>query len=518
MDHQAPPVTQARSYPSSQFWLACVGLLCAFAVWMFWSQASVMMLQLGFGFSPTELFSLLAIAGMAGGGLRISLGFSGLHGDWRLLIVALLLLAMPVLSTGLLLQRTTPFWVLQLLALMSGLGGGFFSVFTARVAVLRAPKEQTNLISLGAGIGHLGIVASLILLPLIATSSVWLWFNSEPLVQVLTGSTLLGTRMEGELIWIQHIIFIWLLLILLLLILMWTLRAPRELSPSMPWLVFVGHVGLALFIGFSVSALGAWLILPTAANGSGLELSPELTLSLTMISTLILVRFLLRMNGHGAYHPYAIFNNKHTWVMSALSVMSLGTFLGFSAVLPLTLELVFGYRHLAEGAQLNVNAPGVFTYVWMCPLLGISMRPLGSWITLHFGGARTTQYCTIVLLVASTGAAYTLAKAYRSPEPEQYFLVTLLLFLALFAAAGAAHAALAHSTQRLFPPAQLPHITLWLSAIAAYGVFYIPYLLGDQIVRGTPERAMIGFTLFYAVCLLLNGWFYLRKDSDFYNP
>jgi NNP family nitrate/nitrite transporter-like MFS transporter len=49
-------------------------------------------------------------------------------------------------------------------------------------------------------------------------------------------------------------------------------------------------------------------------------------------------------------------------------------------------------------------------------------------------------------------------------------------------------------------------------------VFYIPQLLGEQLVHGTPAQAMLGFAVFYAVCLLLNGWFYLRRESVIYNP
>jgi len=30
--------------------------------------------------------------------------------------------------------------------------------------------------------------------------------------------------------------------------------------------------------------------------------------------------------------------------------------------------------------------------------------------------------------------------------------------------------------------------------------------------------ALIGFAVFYALCMLINWWFYLRKDGEFYNP
>lgn len=518
MDQQSSLLMQKQT--NNHFWLASASLLCSFAVWMFWSVASVMMLQLGFSYSAAELFSLITIAGLAGGTARIGLGFGVVQNDQRLMLFVLVLLIVPVIVTGMFLQQATPLWVLQVLALVSGLGGGFFSAFISQMRSLFSRAEQTEAISLGAGLGHLGIVASFILLPLLATFTSWGWLNSEPLVPVLESSTLLGARASSDPLWIQHMGYVWLLLLVPLIILLINVSHYKSAStsPGVSWLRLLWRVCSVLLFSFVVSALGAWLILPTEANGSGFELSPELMLSVVIISTLMFVRLQTHRVARGLHHPHAIFNNKHTWVMSALSVMSLGTFLGFSAALPLTLQWVFGYSHSATEVAVNVNAPGVFTYVWMCPLLGITMRPLGNWMALRLGGARTTQYCTLVLLVAAIGLAYYLHKAYHSAEPEQYFLAVLLWFLALFAAAGAAHAAISHMIQRVFPSMQSPHITLWLSAIAAYGVFYIPQLLGEQLMHGTPAQAMIGFTVFYAVCLLLNGWFYLRRDSVIYNP
>ena len=37
--------------------------------------------------------------------------------------------------------------------------------------------------------------------------------------------------------------------------------------------------------------------------------------------------------------------------------------------------------------------------------------------------------------------------------------------------------------------------------------------IGDQIKAGTPQYAMYGFAVFYAACLFLNWWFYLRRGA-----
>ena len=35
---------------------------------------------------------------------------------------------------------------------------------------------------------------------------------------------------------------------------------------------------------------------------------------------------------------------------------------------------------------------------------------------------------------------------------------------------------------------------------------------------GTPQMAFYGFAVFYALCLILNWWFYLRKNAYVKNP
>jgi len=43
-------------------------------------------------------------------------------------------------------------------------------------------------------------------------------------------------------------------------------------------------------------------------------------------------------------------------------------------------------------------------------------------------------------------------------------------------------------------------------------------VFGEQIKATTPEYALYGFALFYAICLVLNWWFYLRPNAYVKNP
>ena len=63
-----------------------------------------------------------------------------------------------------------------------------------------------------------------------------------------------------------------------------------------------------------------------------------------------------------------------------------------------------------------------------------------------------------------------------------------------------------------------PELLLWTAAVGAYGSFIAPVVIGAQIKAATPQFAMYGFAAFYAACLLLNWWFYLRRDASPRNP
>ena len=58
----------------------------------------------------------------------------------------------------------------------------------------------------------------------------------------------------------------------------------------------------------------------------------------------------------------------------------------------------------------------------------------------------------------------------------------------------------------------------WTSAVAAYGAFLIPQIFGEQMSAGTPQYALYGFAVFYAVCIAINWWFYLRPGAYIQNP
>jgi NNP family nitrate/nitrite transporter-like MFS transporter len=221
---------------------------------------------------------------------------------------------------------------------------------------------------------------------------------------------------------------------------------------------------------------------------------------------------------------FEIFSNKHTWSMTILYIVTFGSFIGFSMALPLAITVIFGFSHVPDANGVlqhtlkNPNAPSAFTYAWIGPFVGALIRPVGGWISDKWGGSIVTQIISVVMVGASAAVGWVMLQAYQSPTPEQYFPMFMGLFVLLFAASGIGNGSTFRTIGVIFDRAQAGPVLGWTSAIAAYGAFVAPIVIGEQIKAGTPQVAMYGFAVFYAACLLINWWFYLRRNAYVKNP
>jgi NNP family nitrate/nitrite transporter-like MFS transporter len=221
---------------------------------------------------------------------------------------------------------------------------------------------------------------------------------------------------------------------------------------------------------------------------------------------------------------FEIFKNKHTWSMTALYIVTFGSFIGFSMALPLAITVIFGISHVPDANGVmqhtlkNPNAPSAFTYAWLGPFIGAAVRPLGGWIADKWGGSLVTQIISVILVGGSVATGMVMTQAYASATPEQYFPAFLGLILLLFFASGIGNGSTFRTIGVVFDRQQAGPALGWTSAVAAYGAFIAPVVIGDQIKRGTPELAFYGFAVFYALCLVLNWWFYLRAGAEIKNP
>ncbi|PHR02400.1 MAG: antiporter, partial [Sulfitobacter sp.] len=189
----------------------------------------------------------------------------------------------------------------------------------------------------------------------------------------------------------------------------------------------------------------------------------------------------------------------------------------------LVIKVVFGFQHIeVDGIMThntaNPEGPSALMYAWMGPFIGALIRPVGGMIADKLGGARVTQWISIVMVFAALGVAYYLKLAYVSQTPQDYFLPFMILFLILFAMTGIGNGSTFRTIAMVFNKEQAGPILGWTSAVAAYGAFIIPKVFGEQIKATTPEYALYGFAIFYGVCIVINWWFYLRKNAYVKNP
>jgi MFS transporter, NNP family, nitrate/nitrite transporter len=508
-------------------WISVPALLCGFAVWGMWGIITVQMLNLGFPFTQAELFTLTAIAGISGATMRIPASFlirlAG--GRYTIFLTTAMLLA-PALGTGIVLQhKDWPLWAFQLMALWSGVGGGNFASSMSNISTFFPKRLQGTALGLNAGLGNFGVTTMQIVIPLVMTVGLLGSFGGEPLTLVKDSGWIFGKIAAGTPTWIQNAGFAWVLsLVPLSILCWWGMNNLKTVSPNTGSpLVAFAKITYLYTLAFVPAIFMLYLYLPKP-TGLGL-LSMWVAIPLDVILALGMMK--LAAFGEmkeGVKKQFAIFSNKHTWSLTALYIVTFGSFIGFSMALPLAITVIFGYQHVPDAAGVlqhtlkNPNAPSALTYAWMGPFIGAAVRPLGGWISDKLGGSIVTQVISVVMAVASVWVGYVMMQAYGSATPEQYFPMFLGLFMLLFFASGIGNGSTFRTIGVIFDRTQAGPVLGWTSAIAAYGAFIAPVVIGAQIKAGTPQNAMYGFAMFYALCLVLNWWFYLRSNAYVKNP
>jgi NNP family nitrate/nitrite transporter-like MFS transporter len=508
-------------------WISVPALLCAFAVWGMWGIITVQMLNLGFPFTQAELFTLTAIAGLAGATMRIPAAFLiRLAGGRNTIFLTTAMLLSPAIGTGIALQhKDWPLWVFQMLALWSGVGGGNFASSMSNISTFFPKRLQGTALGINAGIGNFGVTTMQIVIPFVMTIDLFGALGGAPMTLAKDSGWIFGRIAAGTSTWIQNAGFAWVLSLVPLSVLCWFgMNNLRTVSPNTgsPLVAFLKITWLYT-LSFVPAGIGMYLYLPKP-TGLGL-LNMWLAMPLIIVLTLLTLKFTaFGTMKENIARQFEIFRDKHTWSMTALYIVTFGSFIGFSMALPLAITVIFGVSHVPgpDGVMThtlkNPNAPSALTYAWIGPFVGALIRPVGGWIADKLGGSIVTQVISVMMVIASIAVGTVMQAAYTSPHPEEQFLPFMLLFVLLFAASGIGNGSTFRTIGVIFDRAKAGPVLGWTSAIAAYGAFVAPVVIGDQIKAGTPQIAMFGFAIFYALCLGLNWWFYLRRDAFVKNP
>ncbi len=201
-----------------------------------------------------------------------------------------------------------------------------------------------------------------------------------------------------------------------------------------------------------------------------------------------------------------IFRRLHTWVMCWLYTGTFGTFIGVSAAFPLLTRLVFP----------DVD---VLRYAFIGPLVGALSRAFSGGLSDRLGGERVSFWVFIVMTVATI----LMVVALGMQSFPFFFAMTLLLFFAsgvgnastfqmvpgIMSRVVDAEPGMGAEERRHEAERESAAITGFISAIAAYGAFFIPKALGSSIeASGTADAALYGFAFFFITCAVATWYFY----------
>jgi NNP family nitrate/nitrite transporter-like MFS transporter len=234
-----------------------------------------------------------------------------------------------------------------------------------------------------------------------------------------------------------------------------------------------------------------------------------------------------------------VLRHKRTWSMALLYVGTFGSFIGYSAAMPLLIKLNFWVpapKPLGTGIYFGY-------YAFLGALVGSVTRPLGGWLADRYGGARVTLASFVGIIASTLGVLWTITRLAPNPtadpriasQNQAWFPLFLAFFLLVFAATGIGNG----STYKMIPAifrteaeqattpgtaqrsAALVAATRQSSAaiglvgaVGALGGFLVPITFSAPWVvdpLAATKSAFVIFTSFYILCALVTWAVYLRR-------
>lgn len=208
---------QAQGHDIAQrnLWISIPALLLAFAVWMVWSMVVVKLPDIGFKYTPNQLFWLAAVPALSGATLRIFYSFMvPVFGGRRWTAISTASLLIPAIGIGMAVQdSSTSYPTMLLLALLCGFGGGNFSSSMSNISFFFPKAQKGTALGLNAGLGNLGVSTMQFVVPLVITAAVFGSLGGDPQVMVKNG-------VEKQ-VWLQNAGFIWVPFIVVMTVAAW---------------------------------------------------------------------------------------------------------------------------------------------------------------------------------------------------------------------------------------------------------------------------------------------------------
>ena len=252
-----------------------------------------------------------------------------------------------------------------------------------------------------------------------------------------------------------------------------------------PWVVGFGLLGTAVLTPESDSnGELVWL------HNGGLVLIPWVLLAVAL-ALVFLRKVPIKANFR---QQMDIFTVKHTWIMTAIYLMSFGAFSGLAAQMGLIILNVYGDF---------ADAPNPLAFAFIGPVVGALVRAASGPLCDRFGGA-------IFTFIGGAGMAVgTLVTVFfLTPTSVDEFSGFLTGMIIIFFFSGLANAGTFKQMPMIFPKRQAGGAIGWTAAIAAFG----PFIVGMALTAMSPTTFFIGCSVFCVLCTGL-AWFYYARPG-----
>lgn len=313
-----------------------------------------------------------------------------------------------------------------------------------------------------------------------------------------------------------------------------------------------GNAGVAViqfFLPVVVGGAGAFGLVQASEHGIVLERAGHLYAALALLAAVCAFCFMdnLRAAYSTPREQLAVVRQRHTWVMALIYIGTFGSFIGYSAAMPLLIKVNFWHQSDPADSGIGIN---FVHYAFLGALVGSLARPAGGWLADRYGGARVTLVSFLAMALGTLGVLLTLTQLQPVPAsgtPDQIRAVVdanaalfgwfLAAFVFVFAASGvgngsayrmipaiwraqASSAGSPGSTERMLAEVKAPRESSAalgiVGAVGALGGFLIPLAFAAPWIGDPVEAvrsALLVFAGFYVVCCAVTYAVYLRPGT-----
>lgn len=306
-----------------------------------------------------------------------------------------------------------------------------------------------------------------------------------------------------------------------------------------------GNLGVALIqflLPVIVGGAGIFGMVKAAEGGIHLERAAFVYAALAVVAILAAFFFMDNITSakSSAREQLSVVRSRQTWIMAFLYIGTFGSFIGYSAAMPLLIKLNFW---VPSPEPLGTGIYFAY-FAFLGALIGSATRPLGGWLADRWGGAKVTLGAFVGLVVFTLAVLWTLMQLTPNPdaspaiaiENQSWFPVFLGFFMLVFASTGIGNG----STYKMIPAIFRREAELAttpgtderqtalvgatkkssaavgiIGAVGAIGGFLIPIAFNSPWVSDpldATKAAFVAFTVFYAVCALITFAVYLRPQ------